>query len=345
MHDMLRIMDVASALRRERETAEAQLDVATAKARLRERLLATAAAAGETVTPAEVDAAIAHYFAEQHRYADPPPGLKNFLLHCWVQRGGCLFLLVFVGLLSWGVLALLDGFGGGAAKPVVAPPVRSEPVQKPATPPPSPPVQNVTPTPAVVAPVVTPTPPPPPVEDLATVWAAFEAEAAAARAIAADDVAIASVEQVQKRGAMLFRSGNLERLRASRSELREVATRLFEEYTVTIIDRRDEVTGFERLAGDRMAGLYLVVEALDGNGVALARPIVDLERKERVVVKRWAEEVTEEVWQRIAADKQKDGVLDETVFARKRRGFMSEDVVIEDGRGRPLAQGRRVTKW
>lgn len=343
---MLRIMDVASALRRERETAEAQLDVATAKARLRERLLATAAAAGETVTPAEVEAAITHYFAEQHRYADPPPGLKNFLLHCWVQRGGCLFLLVIVGLLSWGVLALLDGFGGGASKPVVTPPARTEPATpKPATPPPSPPVENVVPKPAVVAPVVTPTPPPPPVEDLATVWAAFEAEAAAARAIAADDVAIASVEQVQKRGAMLFRSGNLERLRASRSELREVAVRLDEQYTVTIVDRRDEVTGFERLAGDRMSGLYLVVEALDGNGVALARPIVDLERKERVVVKRWGEEVPAEVWERIAADKQKDGVLDETVFARKRRGFMSEEVVIVDGRGRPLAQGRRVTKW
>lgn len=58
MHDMLRIMDVASALRRERETAEAVLDVATAKQKLRERLLATAAAAGEPVTAAEVDAAI-----------------------------------------------------------------------------------------------------------------------------------------------------------------------------------------------------------------------------------------------------------------------------------------------
>lgn len=342
---MLRIMDVASALRRERETAEAQLDVATAKARLRERLLATAAAAGETVTPAEVDAAIAHYFAEQHRYADPPPGLKNFLLHCWVQRGGCLFLLVFVGLLSWGVLALLDGFGGGASKPVVTPPARTEPATpKPATPPPQPsrPVENTAPPPVVVTP---PVPPQPPAEDLAAVWASFEAEAAAARALAADDVAIASVEQVQKLGVMHHRSGNLERLKAARSELREVATRLSEDYTVTIVDRRDEVTGFERLAGDRMSGLYLVVEALDGNGLALPRSIVDLETKDRVVVKRWGEEVPAEVWERIAADKQKDGVLDETVFAKKRRGFMSEEVVLADGRGRPLAKGRRVTRW
>ena len=74
MHDMLRILDVASTLRREREQAEAQLDLDTAKARLRERLLATAQAAGEPVTAAEVDTAIAEYFRRQHEFRDPPRG-------------------------------------------------------------------------------------------------------------------------------------------------------------------------------------------------------------------------------------------------------------------------------
>ncbi|MFY9345523.1 MAG: DUF6384 family protein, partial [Planctomycetota bacterium] len=100
MHDMLRMMDVASTLRRERETAESQLDVDQAKARLRERLLATAAAAGEQVTPAEVDVAIEQYFASQHTYADPPAGWARFWAHVWVSRIGWLTALVLLALLS-----------------------------------------------------------------------------------------------------------------------------------------------------------------------------------------------------------------------------------------------------
>jgi hypothetical protein len=343
MHDMLRIMDVASALRRERETAEAQLDAATAKARLRDRLLATAAAAGEPVTPAEVDAAIAHYFAEQHRYADPPNGLKNFLAHCWVQRIGCLFLLILLGTFTLVAVWVVNSvMGDPPPKPVVAPPpvVAPKVTPVPATPPPAP-------TPVVEAPKPAPRvePPKPPVEDLATVWAKFQAAAAAAREIAADDVARASVDQVVKLGRLHHEAQNLERLRMARSELDEVATRLAEEYTVTIVDRPGVKSGFERLYNGRVSGYYLVVEALDRNGNALRRSIVNTETKSRDMVTMWGEEVELDVFERIVADKQKDGVVDENVVAKKVRGIMSEEFVLDDGRGKPIAKGRRVTKW
>lgn len=344
---MLRIMDVASALRRERETAEAQLDAATARARLRDRLLATAAAAGEAVTPAEVDAAIAHYFAEQHRYADPPNGLKNFLAHCWVQRIGCLFLLILLGTFTLVVLWVANAFTGSPAKPVVAPPRVAVPDPKPA---PVVPPPVVTP-PIVQTPVEAPKPAPPvespkpPAEDLATVWAKFQAAAAAAREMAIDDVARASVDQVVKLGRLHHEAQNLERLKAARSELGEVATRLAEEYTVTIVDRPGEKSGFERLYNGRVSGYYLVVEALDRNGNALRRSIVNVETKSRDTVTKWGEEVEQDVFERIVADKQKDGVVDENLVARKVRGSMEEQFVLDDGRGRPIPKGRRVTKW
>jgi hypothetical protein len=52
-----------------------------------------------------------------------------------------------------------------------------------------------------------------------------------------------------------------------------------------------------------------------------------------------------DVFERIVADKQKDGVVDENVVAKKVRGIMSEEFVLDDGRGKPIAKGRRVTKW
>lgn len=341
---MLRIMDVASALRRERETAEAQLDAATAKARLRDRLLATAAAAGEAVTPAEVDAAIAHYFAEQHRYADPPNGLKKLLAHCWVQRVGCAFLLILLGAFTWIAVAVLSSVATQPAKANVEPPPAVAPKATPAPAPSvTPPV--VTPPVEVPKPVLRVEPPKPPTEDLATVWAKFESAAAAAREMAIDDVARASVDQVVKLGRLHHEQQNLDRLKAARSELDEVATRLAEEYTVTIVDRLGEKSGFERLYNGRVSGYYLVVEALDRNGRALSRSIVNTETKSRDTVKKWGEEVEQDVWERIVADKQKDGVVDENVVAKKVRGTMSEEFVLDDGRGRPIPKGRRVTRW
>ena len=67
--------------------------------------------------------------------------------------------------------------------------------------------------------------------------------------------------------------------------------------------------------------------------------------KSRELVTMWGEEVELDVFERIVADKQKDGVVDETVVAKKVRGIMSEEFVLDGGRGRPIPKGRRVTKW
>jgi hypothetical protein len=106
MDDMLRIMDVATALRHQRETAEAQLDVATAKVRLRERLLATAAAAGEPVTAAEVDAAIEEYFRRQHEYRDPPRSWARFWAHVWVMRRSLLLAFAVLAIATVGIVGV-----------------------------------------------------------------------------------------------------------------------------------------------------------------------------------------------------------------------------------------------
>ena len=42
---------------------------------------------GDGVTEAEIDAAITQYLQTVHAYADPEPGLKNFMAHLWVWRG------------------------------------------------------------------------------------------------------------------------------------------------------------------------------------------------------------------------------------------------------------------
>ena len=341
---MLRIMDVASALRRERETAESQLDITTAKARLRERLLATAQAAGEPVTDAEVDAAIERYFAEQHRYEDPPPSWRRFRANLWVMRWPIGIATGLVVAVTLGMVALANAVATPATPvrpheaPVVAPrgsvPAPSSPVvEAPVVPPP------------VQQPQPAPQPAPPPVDPWPGAWQRWEQTMAAAQKLAADDGARARLAQVDAVAQAAKALTDLSRLRSAQRELEEVITRLEEEYVVTIVDRPGEKSGIDRYFQGRLSGYYLIVEAKTKDGSTLPRRIVNIETKSRHEVTKWGEEVPEEVWNRIVADKRADGVVDEAVFARKARGSTGEVVVLPDGRGRPLERGRSITQW
>lgn len=329
MQDMLRIMDVASALRRERETAEAQLDLDTVKARLRERLLATAVAAGETVTPAEVDAAIEHYFRRQHRYADPPAGWGSFWAHVWVARNGVLLGLAFAVLLIGGSVALAGWLSGRPAAPLAkSAPLAAIPTAPPQRAPSSEPDSAAKPAPAVD-------------RD----WPAFEAALAAARALAADDDARGRVERIAAAGTAAHGNTDVAGLRAARRDLDALRARLEETYEVRIVSRPGEQSGVDRYFDGRLSGYYVIVEAVQPDGRVLPRAIRNAETGRTDRVTKWGEQVGDAVWQRIVADKQADGVVDEALFAAKRAGVFDEQVVLDDGNGRPLARRRQITAW
>ena len=91
-------------------------------------------------------------------------------------------------------------------------------------------------------------------------------------------------------------------------------------------------TGFNRQYNDkhgqRLSGHYLIVEARDRLGRVLLRSVTDAETGRTERVRTWAELVPGDVFERIKADKQADGILDETLFAVKKRGQLTPQVVI-----------------
>ena len=87
LDEMTRILDVASELHSRQELVQQQLHLDDVKSDLRKRLLAGAQAAGETVSPEQIDAAIEKYFGELHAYEDPPPGFATWLAKAYVRFG------------------------------------------------------------------------------------------------------------------------------------------------------------------------------------------------------------------------------------------------------------------
>jgi hypothetical protein len=104
--ELIRIMDVATELRKEHEVVEEQLNLDQIKVRLRERLLEAAKVAGDPLTAEQVDAAIEDYYDKLHSFEEPEWSFGVLMAHLYVRRVTIIKWAIGIGALiglAWGL--------------------------------------------------------------------------------------------------------------------------------------------------------------------------------------------------------------------------------------------------
>jgi hypothetical protein len=86
LEEMLRIMDVATAFRKEQAEVHQQLNLAETKTMLRLRLREAAAHTGESLSDEQIDVAIEHYYDKLHTFVEPAGSWELVLAHVYVRR-------------------------------------------------------------------------------------------------------------------------------------------------------------------------------------------------------------------------------------------------------------------
>ena len=86
-----------------------------------------------------------------------------------------------------------------------------------------------------------------------------------------------------------------------------------------------------------MRNHYLRVQAVSTDGGRLEVTVRNEEDGTTARVTEWGERVPQEVYDRIAADRQDNGIIDDDDFGFKRRGFVTAERRYED-----LGQ---ITRW
>lgn len=111
-------------------------------------------------------------------------------------------------------------------------------------------------------------------------------------------------------------------------------------YEITIVSRPGEMSGLWRIprVNPDSRNYYLVVEALDADGNALPRPITNEENGKRETVTKWAMRVSKAVFDRVRADKQDDGIIQNAVIGVKNRRELDTDWRID-------TEGGALTQW
>jgi len=141
-------------------------------------------------------------------------------------------------------------------------------------------------------------------------------------------------------GRTAFNSGDENRARTALQSLRQLHTTIEQAYTLQIVSRPGERSGVWRIpdANPDTRNYYIIVEAVAPDGSTLQVPVVNEETGRTERVAKFGLRVEENVFKRIAKDKQDDGIIQQREFGVKRSGELQPDYRIS-------TTGAAITQW
>jgi hypothetical protein len=141
-------------------------------------------------------------------------------------------------------------------------------------------------------------------------------------------------------GQAAVAQGDFDAARDAAAEIAALNERVQAQYELRVVSRPGETSGFWRESEEARGArnYYLVVEAVAPNGEALRLPIVNEETQRTSAVRAWGLRVDEATFNRAVADKQDDGIIQNAVVGRKRRGVLEREYTVP-------TTGAAVTDW
>ncbi len=175
----------------------------------------------------------------------------------------------------------------------------------------------------------------------------IERSAAAVQEIAIVPDVQARIDSYVKSAQAFREAGRPEDMKSVLASIAGLEALLKQEFTLGVVQKPLSVVerDFEDASGKRVSGQYVIVQALDPSGRPIPMEVRDAESGELKTVTTWGEQIPLEVFERLAADKQADGVLDEAAFAAKQRGKTDVEVQLSGPDGAPIVRGRQITTW
>lgn len=137
-----------------------------------------------------------------------------------------------------------------------------------------------------------------------------------------------------------LRNGDGGRARALLRELQQMRDQLAATYSIRIVNRPGERSGVWRVPDVNRAArnYYVIVEAIAPDGRRLRVPIKSEETGDIEPVSQWGVRVDQRVFDRVRADKQDDGIIQQDILGRKLPGRLEPDYSVP-------TTGATITSW
>ena len=149
-----------------------------------------------------------------------------------------------------------------------------------------------------------------------------------------------AVNRLSADGRTALSAGDAKGVNASISGLKDLRTKLLQQYVLRIVSRPGERAGIFRIPNVNRGSrnYYLIVEALTPEGKLLSVPIMNEESGKTESVTKWGVRVPQSTYDAVRKDKLDDGIIQNNRLAEKRRGSLEPDYLM------PVQSGA-ITKW
>jgi hypothetical protein len=155
-----------------------------------------------------------------------------------------------------------------------------------------------------------------------------------------DRQALNQAQALRSAGEAAVADRDYDAARTAVGELRTLIRRLELAYEIRVVSRPGEQSGVWRVPDEnrRARNYYLIVEAIGADGRPVRLPITSEEDGETRDVRAWGLRVDEATFQRVAADKQDDGIIQNDEIGAKRRGELEAQYTVQ-------TSGGAITEW
>lgn len=291
LDEVMLAMDVVDTLRHAERLVERELSADERDRQMKERLRQIYATQGIEVTDAVLEEGVKALREERFAYSPAKPGLGRSLAMLWITRG------------RWGkwagiALIAIAVLGAGYWYGVHLPEERRI-------------AGNA--------------------RELAeTLPRALAAERERILAIARVDRAKAAAEQWFAEGAAAVKAGDAKEARVKLVEMQALRKLLETAYVVRVVSRPGERSGVFRIpdANSSARNYYLIVEAVDSAGQRVPVRITSEEDNRTDTVSTWGVRVDAATYNRIAADKQDDGIIQNNRVGEKTPGSLAPEYAV-----------------
>lgn len=151
---------------------------------------------------------------------------------------------------------------------------------------------------------------------------------------------ITQAAQYAREARTLIDQEELDEAQVLVENMQSIAERLQQAYTIRVVSRANERSGVWRRPPNnpQASNYYLIVEAVDKNNRAVELSITNQENNKVARKKVWGLRVNAEMFHRIAADKQDDGIIQNNNVGEKKVGYLKPTFSIP-------TTGATITEW
>ena len=155
-----------------------------------------------------------------------------------------------------------------------------------------------------------------------------------------DPAVLKNARTIHDNGESAVELRDYDTARSAVADLRSLGNLLQQTYELRVVSRPGVRSGVWRVpqGNPGARNYYLIVEAIGPNGAPLTLPIRSEETGRTELVQQWGLRVDQATYNKVAADKRDDGIIEQAVVGTKVRGEAEPEYSV-------ATTGAAITKW